>query len=107
MNVYSIELRNHFWIDSGIAGLYLIANSNPERLKLHNIEIKINEATNALEFIYNDLTELRSFLSECYEDLAMRYWNVSTTKQKENPEIVIMDKKQGSLNWDLRENLLL
>lgn len=97
MNVYSIELRNHFWIDSGIAGLYLIANSNPERLKLHNIEIKINEATNALEFIYNDLTELRSFLSECYEDLAMRYWNVSTTKQKENPEIVIMDKKTREL----------
>jgi len=98
MNIYSIKLRNHFWIDNGIAGLYLIAISNQERLEHYKIEIRINEEENSLDFIYNDLSSLRQFLSECYnDDLAMRYWNVSTSKQKENPELVIMDKTTGEL----------
>lgn len=97
MSTYSIELRNHFWIDSGIAGLYLIAESNPDRLKRHNVEIKINEDKNSLEFNYYDLANLRQFLLECYDDLAMHYWNVSTAKQKQNPEIVLMDKQTREL----------
>jgi hypothetical protein len=97
MNVYSVRLRNHFWIDSGIAGLYLVAESNRERLERLRVEIRVNEENNSLEFVYHDLSSLRQFLSECYEDLAMLYWNVSTSKQKENPELVLMDKKTGGL----------
>lgn len=97
MNVYSIKLRSHFWIDSGIAGLYLVAKSNLDRLKCHNIEIKINEENNSLEFTYCELSSLRQFLSECYIDLAMLYWNVSTLKQRQNPELVLMNKITGEL----------
>ncbi|NLY43915.1 MAG: hypothetical protein GX066_08110 [Clostridiaceae bacterium] len=98
MNTYSIGLRNHFWIDSGIAGLYLIAESNPERLKRYGIGIKINEENNALEFTYCELSNLRQFLFECYnDDLAMLYWNVSTSKQKQNPELVLMDEQTKEL----------
>lgn len=97
MNTYSIKLRNHFWIDSGIAGLYLIAESKPNRLKHHNIGVRINEESNALEFIYGELTSLRQFFSECYDDLTMLYWNVSTSKQIQNPELVLMDKQTGEL----------
>lgn len=97
MNVYSIQMRNHFWIDSGIAGLYLIAESKQDSLNHHNLEIKINEENNSLDFIYYELTSLRQFLLECYDDLATLYWNVSTLKQRENPELVLMDKSTGEL----------
>lgn len=97
MNTYFIELRNHFWIDCGIAGLYLIAESNSDRLKHNNIEIEVDDEKNALVFKYSELSSLRQFFLECYEDLAMRYWNVSTLKQKQNPELVLMDKQTREL----------
>ncbi len=97
MGVYSIKMRNHYWIDNGIAGLYLIARSGENRLRHYNVEVRINEDENSLEFMYHDLSRLRQFLHECYTDLAMRYWNVSTAKQKENPEVVLMDRETGEL----------
>jgi len=97
MNIYSFKMRNHIWIDNGIGGLYSIAKSDKNRLNQYKIVTRLNDKQNSLEFEYYDLSSLREFLTECYKDLSMRYWNVSTSKQKENPELVLMDRATGEL----------
>ena len=98
MSIYSIKMRHHWWIDAGIAGLYLIAGSNDDIFNKYNIRIKVNPKENSLDFEYDDRDNLRDFFTECYEILANKYWNVSTKKQKENPELVVYDIETGVLS---------
>ena len=37
------------------------------------------------------------FLEACYEELASDWWNRSTKKQKENPELVCYDQEEKKL----------
>lgn len=94
---YSIFLRRHWWFDAGIAGLYTIARSEDERLAKFDVSVEVDSDNQALKFRSNDLDELRSYLETCYEILVERYWNVSTIKQKENPELVVYDRERDQL----------
>lgn len=98
---YSIELRKHWWFDAGVAGLYTISKCGDERLNEYNVTAEIDSANQAIKFQSKnndtDMTELRSFLQTCYEILAEKYWNVSTVKQKENPELVVYNRNKDEL----------
>ncbi|NMB98548.1 MAG: hypothetical protein GYA02_18395, partial [Clostridiaceae bacterium] len=98
---YSISLRKHWWFDAGIAGLYTISKSEDERLDKYNITVEIDSANQAIKFRGKnnsmDIEELRSFFLTCYEILAEKYWNVSTVKQKENPELVVYNQEEDEI----------
>ncbi len=89
---YSIPMRNHWWFDTGIIGLYLVGKDMEE--KHQNISISISSERQTLDISYHTEDELRKFLSDCYEELARRHWNVSTKKQKEAMELFIYDSKK-------------
>ncbi|MFZ5989078.1 MAG: hypothetical protein ACOYWZ_18400 [Bacillota bacterium] len=94
---YSIALRRHWWFDAGIAGLYSISKSEDERLDEFNVKVELDYENQSIKFQSIDMDNLRSFLDTCYEILAERYWNVSTVKQKENPELVVYDREKDQL----------
>jgi len=88
---HTFPLRHHWWIDSGIIGLYNIAG----QLKDSNSQYhSIHYSVNMQELIFQAPSQqtLKDFLDSCYEELANRYWNVSTRKQREANELVIYDK---------------
>jgi len=94
---YSIALRRHWWFDAGIAGLYSISKSRDDRLLEFDVEVKVDSENQALTFEGKDTDTLRAYFETCYEILAERYWNVSTIKQKENPELVVYDKEKDEI----------
>jgi len=94
---YSIALRRHWWFDAGIAGLYSISKSRDDRLLEFDVEVKVDSDNQALTFEGKDTDTLRAYFETCYEILAERYWNVSTIKQKENPELVVYDKEKDEI----------
>lgn len=87
---YKINVRNHWWFDSGIVGLYFIGTevSKDEKFK----EIKLSFDANSLSIKGKDEETIRDFLDECYERLTSLYWNVSTKSQKDNQELVLYDR---------------
>ncbi|RKO62917.1 hypothetical protein [Caldibacillus debilis] len=89
---YSIPMRNHWWFDTGIIGLYLVGKDMEE--KYQNISLSFSDECQALNITYCTVDELKKFLTDCYEELARRHWNVSTKKQKEARELVIYDKEK-------------
>lgn len=91
-SIYSIPLRNHWWFDVGIIGLYLIGKDVKDQYP--DIDMSISSDNQSLEISYHHEEELRSFLSDCYEELARRHWNVSTKKQKEAMELFIYDAEK-------------
>lgn len=93
---YSIHLRRHWWFDAGIAGLYTISKIEDERLDNFNVRVTTNNL--GLEFEGTNQDTIRSFLETCYEILAERHWNISTVKQKENPELVIYEKDKDTIS---------
>ncbi len=94
---FEIELRRHWWFDAGIAGLYSISACSDERLRKYDVRIEVDHDKQVLRFVASNSDELRAFLTECYESLAERYWNVSTIKQKENPELVVYEQGKDAL----------
>jgi hypothetical protein len=101
-NTYSIRLRHQWWIDAGIVGLYSIALQllprNPQ------LDLSISDDGTQLLFHYDQLDSLRIFFQNCYEELARRHWNVSTKKQRENPEWVIYDRKTDTFHLKPKRN---
>lgn len=93
---YSIYLRRHWWFDAGIAGLYAISRLEDERLDNFDVSITTNDL--ALNLEGPDQDTLRSFLETCYEILVERHWNISTVKQKENPELVVYEKDKDTIS---------
>ena len=69
---------NHFWMDSGLLGLYRI--SKQEHTK--EVGVKINLKDDAVSFKGTE-TNLEAFLHKTYESLLSEYYNISTQKQKE------------------------
>lgn len=91
---YSIERRHHWWIDSGILGLYNIAKELIDR-DFENDTISCCVDTHGLNFQAPTKERLKLFLDKCYEELANRYWNVSTKNQREANDLVIYEKETG------------
>lgn len=103
MAVIKFKMRSHWWIDSGMVGLFNIAKDREIQEK-YDVDLTLNEQENCLEISYRDEEKLRSFLAECYNVLADRYWNVSTKKQKENPEAIYYDKEKDEFVLKAKRN---
>ncbi len=68
---------NHFWMDSGLLGLYRIAKEEyPEEM---GVEIELND--NGILFKGTEI-DLDKFFHKTYESLLSQYYNTSTDKQK-------------------------
>lgn len=89
---YKIDIRNHWWFDAGIVGLYFISDRIKQNKDHADIEISFN--TNSLIIKGEDKDGIRTFLEDCYSELASIYWNVSTKSQKEKKELVMYDKEK-------------
>lgn len=90
---YIIKTRNHWWFDSGLVGLYVIAS----QLKKSHPKINVKSEDDGVVFICEDTEELRGFLKTCYEELASRYYNISNESQKERSELVGYDVNRDEL----------
>jgi hypothetical protein len=93
---YSFPLKHHWWIDSGLVGLYNIA------IKLKNDKAKGNSIAcfvdaDRLTFQAPSQKVLADFFDDCYQELANRYWNVSTRKQREDNDLVVYDRETNQL----------
>ncbi|MBU5425324.1 hypothetical protein KQI41_02765 [Tissierella pigra] len=87
---YRIEVRNHWWFDGGIAGLYFVA----DRIKKEeNYNIDLSFDSDGLTIGAEDEEKIREFLESCYSLLASLYWNVSTKSQKDKLELVMYDEE--------------
>ncbi len=79
---------NHFWMDSGLLGLYIIAkNENTEEM---GVEIKLND-TGVL--FKGTEANLDKFFHKIYDSLLAQYYNTSTQKQKEKNDGFYYDSK--------------
>lgn len=100
---HTFPLRHHWWIDSGIIGLYNIAGQLKDRNSQYH---SIHYSVNMQELIFQAPSQetLKDFLDSCYEELANRYWNVSTRKQREANDLVIYDKNANHFRLIPRRN---
>ncbi len=92
----SVEFKkvNHFWIDGGLIGLYLIIVNNNLDSK-YNIQIKIdNNLLKLKSENKEDKDNILKCLNEAYDILLDRHWNISSTKQKERLENFYYDESR-------------
>lgn len=92
MNEALIEVKfpklNHFWMDSGLLGLYRIAkDEKPEEM---GVEIHLDD--NGVLFKGTE-TILDNFFHKTYDSLLAQYYNTSTQKQKEENAGFYYDSK--------------
>jgi hypothetical protein len=80
---------NHFWMDSGLLGLYQIAND--EKSGEMGVEIKLND--DGVSFKGTEAS-LETFFYKTYESLLVQYYNTSTNKQKEENAGFYYDSKE-------------
>lgn len=85
IKTHEFALRDQFWIDAGIAGLYNIAMSHNIADK-HKVAVSVD--SEKLSIQYEEEEQLHCFLKDCYETLANLYWNVSNKKQREEEKAV-------------------
>lgn len=86
--------RGHWWFDSGIMGFYFIADAFIRRKNLTEVRVTLEPDGLIIE---TSEERLKSFVEACYEDLATRWWNVSTEKQEESLELVLYDRQRNEL----------
>ena len=89
--------RHHWWIDSGLVGLYYIAVKVKDENSAYNSIICQTDA-HGIIFQAPSEADLKGFLDYCYSKLADKYWNVSTKKQQEAKELVIYYKDLDKLD---------
>ncbi|WP_213950560.1 hypothetical protein [Tepidanaerobacter syntrophicus] len=97
MMEYTFKVRNNWWLNAGLAGLYLIAVKDALRDKREELNIEVVPKSIGLTFQAENIDDLRSFLRECYEHLAGMYWNISSASQREKQELVIYDREKDEL----------
>ncbi len=97
MMEYTFKVRNNWWLNAGLAGLYLIATKDALRDKRKELNIEVVPKSIGLTFQAENVDDLRSFLRECYEHIAGLYWNISTASQREKQELVIYDREKDEL----------
>ena len=80
---------SHFWMDSGLLGLYKIAKEeNPSELE---VEMHLTDEDLTFKGTEDNLTVL---FNKSYESLLDQYYNKSTEKQKQNNEGFYYDSKE-------------
>jgi len=79
---------NHFWMDSGLLGLYQIAKD--EKSGEIEVEIKLND--DGVLFKGTE-ANLDTFFHKTYDSLLAQYYNTSTQKQKEENAGFYYDSK--------------
>ena len=92
---YKFKMRKQWWIDAGIGGFFNIAS---DVIVKDKYDIKLIPEDDGLLIIYSDGEELKDLLKECYQLLVDRYWNVSTKRQIDNPELIFYDKVEDKLS---------
>lgn len=90
---YRINVRNHWWFDGGIVGLYFIANRVRNEEDYKNIKVEFD--SDFLSIRGEDEDNIRKFIEQCYNTLASLYWNESTKTQKERLELVVYDEENN------------
>lgn len=81
---------SHFWMDSGLLGLYKIAEKeNPAE----EVEIHLNDEGLTFKGSEDNLTAL---FNKSYKSLLDQYYNKSTEKQKQNREGFYYDSKEDN-----------
>ena len=99
---HKFKARGHFWFDAGVLGLCSIAEDllkrgetgAPERLLWPDVQVRLERDGVVIEAPEE---RMKPFVEACYEELAARWWNRSTEKQRQNPEIVCYDCEQEEL----------
>ncbi|CAK7076107.1 hypothetical protein [Tissierella sp.] len=86
---YKINVRNHWWFDAGIVGLYFIGN----KVKKNHSNISLSFVADCLIIEGENEEEIRMFLEQCYSFLALMYWNTSTKEQIARNELVLYNKE--------------
>jgi len=80
---------SHFWMDSGLLGLYKIAKKeNPSEM---GVEIHLTDEGLTFKGTEDNLTAL---FNKSYKSLLDQYYNKSTEKQKQNNEGFYYDSKE-------------
>lgn len=93
---YKIGVRNHWWFDAGIVGLYFIGDQVRREEGYNNISLSFDE--DSLSIYGENEDKIREFLEHCYEVLASMYWNVSTKSQRDKLELVMYDEETGEFS---------
>ena len=93
---HTFKARGHWWFDSGLMGLYFIAKDKTtlEAERWPDVKVVLDFDGVSIETPDERMTP---FLEACYEELASDWWNRSTKKQKENPELVCYDQEEKKL----------
>lgn len=94
---YTFTVRHHWWLNAGLAGLYLVATKDALREQKEKLGINIIQSSSGLTFQAKNAEDLRCFLEACYEHIASLYWNISNANQKEKQELVIYNKEKNEL----------
>lgn len=89
---YRIKMRYHWWFDNGLVSLYYIARNLKQ-----DYNVKVITEEDGLLFQYSAEEELVTFLRACYEDMAKRYYNVSSKKQRESCECVAYNEEKDEI----------
>lgn len=80
---------SHFWMDSGLLGLYKIAKEeNPSKME---VEMRLTDEGLTFKGTEDNLTEL---FNKSYKSLLDQYYNKSTEKQKQKNEGFYYDSKE-------------
>ena len=93
---HTFKARGHWWFDSGLMGLYFIAKDKTTLEAKRWPDVKVVLDFDGLSIEAPD-DRMTPFLESCYEELASNWWNRSTKKQKENPELVCYDQEKKEL----------
>lgn len=101
--LHKFSTRHHWWMDAGLAGLYFIALKIKERNSIYEyIDCSVDAC--GITFRAPSKEILKDFLNSCYLELADRYWNVSTKKQREARELVIHYRNLDKLDLIPKRN---
>lgn len=94
---HTFKARGHWWFDSGLMGLYFIAKDKTtlEAERWQDVKVVLGFDGVSIEAPDDRMTP---FLEACYEELASNWWNRSTKKQRENPELVCYDQEKKELD---------
>lgn len=92
-NYASLEITfpklSHFWMDSGLLGLYKIAKKE----NLSEMEVEMHLTDEGLTFKGTE-ENLTALFTKSYESLLDQYYNKSTEKQKQKKEGFYYDSKE-------------
>jgi hypothetical protein len=80
---------SHFWMDSGLLGLYKIA----KEAKSSEMEVEVNLTDDGLVFKGTEIN-LTSLFNNTYKSLLNQYYSKSTEKQKQKNEGFYYDSKE-------------